>query len=467
MKSESKGRKKTIVALVLCLAMIPDAAVFALEGNDENTDPAVADAVAEEVTEGITEEVTEESKTYSMEGSQGAQSTTTKATSSTTRPTTAVKKLPIVKRFSFSGWDTTFKSKVDRNRFLPTNTTPTKFILIPKRKSLTIKWKKPKALKSIDGYIVLRKVGKGNRYYEYKRLPKKQTSFTDTKAKKKNTKYAYMVVGYKKGKIIRVGSFATPWVVGYTTASKGKNLIKTTITNAKSIKTLTRGATVKARAKVPKNTLHKYLRWYSSNTRVATITNAGILKAVAPGTATITVRTATGRVTRTKIKVKAPAPKPTMLKVMQSWVGYSEKNKKHRKIIDIYNSHKPHPRNYKVKYSDAWCDACVSAAAIASGNVGAVGLECGVPSHVSIFKKKGIWLEDGTIKPKPGDIIVFAWSKSRQPNNASASHIGIVESVSKGKITTIEGNYKDMVGRRTISVGWGYIRGYARPNYVK
>ena len=467
MKSESKGKKKTIVALVLCLAMIPDAAVFALEGNDENTDPAVADAVAEEVTEGITEEVTEESKTYSMEGSQGAQSTTTRTTEPTTKPTTAVKKLPIVKRFMFSGWDTTFKSKVDRNRFLATNTTPTKFILIPKKKSLTIKWKKPKALKSIDGYIVLRKLGKSNRYYEYKRLPKKQTSFTDTKAKKKNTKYAYMVVGYKKGKIIRVGSIATPWVVGYTTASKGKNLIKTTITNAKAIKTLTTGAVVKAKAKMPKKTLHKYLRWYSSNTRVATITNAGILKAVAPGTATITVRTATGRVTRTKITVKAPAPKPTMLKVMQSWVGYSEKNKKHRKIIDIYNSHKPHPRNYKVKYSDAWCDACVSAAAIASGNVGAVGLECGVPSHVSIFKKKGIWLEDGTITPKPGDIIVFAWSKSRQPNNASASHIGIVESVSKGKITTIEGNYKDMVGRRTISVGWGYIRGYARPNYVK
>ena len=113
-----------------------------------------------------------------------------------------------------------------------------------------------------------------------------------------------------------------------------------------------------------------------------------------------------------------------ILDIYRSWIGYSEANGKHKKIVDLYNSHK-------------------------------------------IFKRAGIWLEDGTITPKPGDIIVYNWDQKTQPNDGYADHIGIVESVSGNTITTIEGNYKDSVGRRTIAVGNGQIRGYARPKYAK
>ena len=41
-----------------------------------------------------------------------------------------------------------------------------------------------------------------------------------------------------------------------------------------------------------------------------------------------------------------------------------------------------------------------------------------------------------------------------------------MESVSGGKITTLEGNMGEKVGRRTIPVGYGYIRGFARPKYA-
>ena len=34
-----------------------------------------------------------------------------------------------------------------------------------------------------------------------------------------------------------------------------------------------------------------------------------------------------------------------------------------------------------------------------------------------------------------------------------------------GTIVTVEGNYGGEVKRRTIPVGWGYIRGYAIPKY--
>lgn len=156
-----------------------------------------------------------------------------------------------------------------------------------------------------------------------------------------------------------------------------------------------------------------------------------------------------------------------ILDIYRSWIGYSEANGKHKKIVDLYNSHKPLARGYAVKYSDSWCDTCLSAAFIKAGAVGLIGgTECGVEEHIKIFKKAGIWIEDGTITPKPGDIIVYNWDQKTQPNDGYSDHIGIVESVSGNMITTIEGNYKDAVGRRVIPVGWGYIRGYARPRYA-
>ena len=154
-----------------------------------------------------------------------------------------------------------------------------------------------------------------------------------------------------------------------------------------------------------------------------------------------------------------------LVAVMESWLGYSEANGKHKIIIDIYNSHKPLARGYAVQYSDAWCDTCVSAAAIKAGMADLIGTECGCEAHVKIFQSKGIWIEDGSITPKRGDIILYNWDDSTQPNDGGSDHIGVVTAVSNGTITVIEGNKSDAVGYRKIPVGWGYIRGYARPKY--
>lgn len=153
-----------------------------------------------------------------------------------------------------------------------------------------------------------------------------------------------------------------------------------------------------------------------------------------------------------------------VIKVAQSWIGYGEKNRKYKEILDVYNSHKPLARGWKAIPTDDWCDEFVSACFIKAKATDLVGTECGVPKHVDIFKKKGIWNEDGTVVPKPGWLIVYAWGKKTQPNDAPPKHIGIVESVND-TITVIEGNYHDVVGRRVIPVGWGFIRGYAMPNY--
>ena len=155
------------------------------------------------------------------------------------------------------------------------------------------------------------------------------------------------------------------------------------------------------------------------------------------------------------------------LAVARSWIGRNESAGTHKAIIDLYNSHKPLARGYAVKYTDQWCDTCMSAIFVKLGAVDLIGgTECGVEEHVKKFKAAGIWLEDGCITPKPGDLIVYNWDKASQPNDGYSDHIGMVESVSGGWITTIEGNYKDSVARRKIPVAWGYIRGYARPKYA-
>lgn len=160
-----------------------------------------------------------------------------------------------------------------------------------------------------------------------------------------------------------------------------------------------------------------------------------------------------------------------VIKIMQMWVGYSEANGKHRYIVDVYNAYcakrGKYPRGYKVPYNVAWCDVTVSAAFIQAGAVDLIGdIECGVEEHIAIFKSKGIWIEDGKITPKPGYIITYNWDQWAQPNDGYADHIGIVESVKDGKIIVIEGNYNNGVNRRSIPIGWGYIRGYAAPKYA-
>lgn len=158
--------------------------------------------------------------------------------------------------------------------------------------------------------------------------------------------------------------------------------------------------------------------------------------------------------------------KPDVLDVMRSWLGFSEANGKFKQIIDLYNSVKPLPRGYAVQYKDEWCDTTVSAAGIKAGCSDLIGRECGVEEHVKIFKAKGIWIEDGTITPQPRDIIVYNWDDNTQPNDGYSDHIGFVESVSGNTIIAIEGNKGEAVARREIPVGWGFIRGYARPKYA-
>ena len=160
----------------------------------------------------------------------------------------------------------------------------------------------------------------------------------------------------------------------------------------------------------------------------------------------------------------------TILSKAKSFLGCNEHDGSHRKIIDLYNSHKPLARGYAVQYNDPWCDTFTSAVFIACNAVQLIGgTECSVEEHVKIFKKEGIWEEDGQVTPEPAWIIVYNWDDTTQPNDGYSDHIGIVllvDTVKKKTMQVIEGNYKDSVAIREIPIGWGYIRGYAKPKYA-
>ena len=154
-----------------------------------------------------------------------------------------------------------------------------------------------------------------------------------------------------------------------------------------------------------------------------------------------------------------------VLRAAANLVGVRGGSAAHHQLVNDYNSVRPLPVGYAVKNSDDWCDIFVTTVFQREGLSGLIGRECGVERHIQIFKRLGIWNEDGSSTPKAGDIITFNWDQNSQPNNGFADHIGIVESVSNGIIHTIEGNSNDQVRRNTYRIGHGNIRGFASPRY--
>lgn len=151
----------------------------------------------------------------------------------------------------------------------------------------------------------------------------------------------------------------------------------------------------------------------------------------------------------------------------RSWVGFNEEDGSHKKIIDIYNSQKPLPRGYAVKYTDAWCATTVSALAIACGATDIIPTECSCTKLIELAKAMGIWVEADNHIPSPGDFVVYDWDDNgKGDNTGNPDHIGVCEYVVGDSITVIEGNFKNAVGRRLIKVNGNYIRGYITPNYA-
>lgn len=152
----------------------------------------------------------------------------------------------------------------------------------------------------------------------------------------------------------------------------------------------------------------------------------------------------------------------------RSWIGKNEKNGSHKEIIDIYNSHSPLPRNYKMPYTASWCACTWSALAIKLDYTDIMPIEVSCGELIKKSQAMGIWQENDGYIPDQGDAILYDWQDTgKGDNTAWPDHIGIVEYVDKeaGYIVAIEGNYDDCVKKRTISINGKYIRGFITPKY--
>lgn len=69
------------------------------------------------------------------------------------------------------------------------------------------------------------------------------------------------------------------------------------------------------------------------------------------------------------------------------------------------------------------------------------------------FQEKGQF-RDGSCVPAAGNIIFFD-----RGDDGSIDHVGIVESVGKGKVNNVEGNSGDAVRRQSYSIGDNEIYG--------
>lgn len=153
--------------------------------------------------------------------------------------------------------------------------------------------------------------------------------------------------------------------------------------------------------------------------------------------------------------------KSTIINTAKSYIGVIEGSSEHKSIIDLYNEINPLPVGYKVKYTDSWCMAFVSAIFEKCDLLDLIyGGECGCQRMITLLTSKGVYKTSGTIKA--GDILFYDWN-----NDDYSDHVGIVTAVSGSTLTVIEGNYSDSVKYRTLSTSSANIQGYARPEYIE
>lgn len=153
-----------------------------------------------------------------------------------------------------------------------------------------------------------------------------------------------------------------------------------------------------------------------------------------------------------------------------SYMGVKQWSKKHKEIIDIFNTVKPD--GWSMTYSAFWCATFASAMGIkAFGKSKAemvFPLSANCQTIVNKAKAMGMWVEKDSYKPKAGDWILYDWQDNGIGDDVEggADHAGIVEKAGKS-ITVIEGNKNKQVARRVIPVNGRYIRGFVVPKYSR
>lgn len=157
-----------------------------------------------------------------------------------------------------------------------------------------------------------------------------------------------------------------------------------------------------------------------------------------------------------------------IIQVANNWIGVNEKDGSYKHIIDLYNLQENPPRGIKMQYSWAWCACTWSALALTINYQDIIPIEISCGELIKKAQSMGIWQEEDSYVPKPGDGILYDWDdKGSGDNTGWPDHIGMVTYVNEesGYMEVVEGNYSDAVKKRTISINGKYIRGFITPKY--
>jgi hypothetical protein len=148
-----------------------------------------------------------------------------------------------------------------------------------------------------------------------------------------------------------------------------------------------------------------------------------------------------------------------IISVLNSHVGYLEKKSNKDLEHKTKNAGKNNWTIFGKKYDEymgtsfngqAWCAMFVSYIRYHAGDT-TVSKFSLCRDGVNKYKNAGLYKNFGSYTPKAGDIVFFT------TDGTYSSHVGIVESVSNGKINTIEGNFK-LNGAYQV-VRWSYDAG--------
>jgi len=168
-----------------------------------------------------------------------------------------------------------------------------------------------------------------------------------------------------------------------------------------------------------------------------------------------------------KVSGEEAALRMELVTAAEGFLGCREDDGSHKRIIDLYNAHEPLAMGYAVQYTDSWCAAFVSAAAISCNLTEIIPTECGCQRQIELFQALGTWEESDSSIPLPGDLIYYDWDmEDRGECTGWADHVGIVVGTKWPFLKVIEGNYQDAVGYHYLLLNDIQIRGFARPDYT-
>ena len=191
------------------------------------------------------------------------------------------------KTFTKNGVKMQYKQKVVKNKSLLSSYAKDLRVVSATNKA-TLKWNK---VSGASGYFVLYSRKGNGTYKQIARTSK--TSYTD-RGLKKNKSYYYVVYPYKKkGGKYYIADGCTKVVTRTTNSTKKPDTVKGAYLNKSSTK-ISVGDIEKLKITYKGSPFSTWTRWYSSNTKIATVDSKGKVTAKSPGTTTITAKRPSG-----------------------------------------------------------------------------------------------------------------------------------------------------------------------------